>query len=160
LLGKSTLWRIPGLRWLLDLAGAVPVYRPGDPGVDAARNVETFDRCHRVLAAGGRLALFPEGTSHAEPQLQPLRTAAARIVLEAERRFGPLGVRILPVGLVFEERTRFRSRALVVVGEAIDPAAEIAAAHQDEGAAVRLLTGRIAAALGRVTLNYASWEDA
>lgn len=160
LLGKSTLWRIPGLRWLLDLAGAVPVHRPGDPGVDAARNVETFDRCHRVLAAGGSLAIFPEGISHDEPQLQPLRTGAARIVLEAERRLGPLGVRILPVGLVFEERTRFRSRALVVVGEPIDPAPEIAAARQDESAAVRVLTARIAAALAGVTLNYPSWEDA
>jgi 1-acyl-sn-glycerol-3-phosphate acyltransferase len=160
MLGKSTLWKIPVLRNLLDLAGAVPVYRPTDPGVDAAKNAETFARCHDELARGGRLALFPEGVSHDDPHLKPLKTGIARIVIEAERRHGPLGVAIVPVGLVFEERTRFRSRALVVVGEPLDPAAEVARAADDEAGAVRALTARVAAALERVTLNYDSWEEA
>ena len=50
MLGKSTLWKIPVLRNLLDLAGAVPVYRPTDKGVDPAKNAETFARCHDELA--------------------------------------------------------------------------------------------------------------
>ena len=32
-----------------------------------------------ILASGGVLALFPEGQSHNEPQLQPLKTGAARM---------------------------------------------------------------------------------
>ncbi len=160
LLGKSTLWKIPVLKQILDLAGVVPVFRPTDPGVDPAKNAETFARCHEELARGGRIAIFPEGTSHDDPKMKPLRTGAARIALEAERRFGPLDVHILPIGLVFEERTRFRSRALVVVGEPIAAAAELAAAGGDEPRAARELTARIADALDRVTLNYDSWEDA
>ena len=162
MLGKSTLWRIPGLASLLDLAGAIPVHRRKDvaEGADPSKNLETFARCHEALARGERIALFPEGISHDEPRLQPLRTGAARIALEAERRFGPLGVRIQPVGLVFEARHRFRSRALVVVGEPIDPAPERALAARDENEAVRTLTARLAEALERVTLNYRSWEDA
>ena len=160
LLGKSTLWKIPVLAQLLDFAGVIPVYRRMDAGVDPAQNAETFARCHEELARGGAVALFPEGTSHDDPKLKPLKTGAARIALEAERRFGPLGVRIVPVGLVFEERDRFRSRALVVVGEAIEVAPEAAGAARDEAAAVRELTARIAEALERVTLNYESWEEA
>lgn len=160
MLGKSTVWRIPLIAQLADLAGAIPVYRRHDPGVDPSRNVETFERCYEVLADLGRIALFPEGISHDEPALQPLRTGTARIAIGAERRFGPLGVRIVPVGLVFEARDRYRSRALVVVGETIDPSPEVRLAEHDEPAAVRALTDRIAAALGRVTLNYPSWEEA
>jgi len=160
MLGKSTVWRIPVVAQLADLAGAIPVYRRHDPGVDPTRNVETFERCYDELANLGRIALFPEGISHDEPSLQPLRTGAARIALGAELRRGPLGVRIVPVGLVFEERGRFRSRALVVVGEPLDPAPEVRLAERDEPAAVRALTDRIAAALSRVTLNYTSWEEA
>jgi len=159
LLGKSTLWKIPILAQLLDLAGGVPVYRRQDSGVDTARNRETFARCHEELASGGIVAIFPEGISHDQPQLQPLKTGAARILLEAETRYGPLGSRILPVGLVFEERGRFRSRALVVVGPPIDPAEEIELAARDEPTAVRLLTERVTEALQRVTLNYRSWEE-
>ncbi len=159
LVGKSTLWKIPVLAQILDLAGVVPVYRREDAGVDTAKNRETFARCHAELARGGIVAIFPEGTSHDEPQLQPLKTGAARILLEAEMRLGPLGSRILPVGLVFEERGRFRSRALVVVGTPIDPAEEIELARRDEPTAVRLLTERVTEALERVTLNYPSWEE-
>lgn len=159
MLGKSTLWKIPVLAQLCDLAGVIPVYRRQDEGADTAKNLETFSRCHEELARGGILAIFPEGVSHDEPQLQPLKTGAARILLEGERRFGPLGSRILPVGLLFEDRGRFRSRALVVVGPPIDPAEEIELALRDEPTAVRLLTERVTEALGRVTLNYRSWEE-
>lgn len=171
LLAKSTLWNIPVLKQLLDLAGAIPVYRRQDQGVDPSKNAETFARCYEALAAGGSIALFPEGTSHSEPSLQPLKTGAARIVLEAERRFGPLGIQIVPVGLLFDSKGRFRSRALVQVGEPLDlaPEADLYRSAQTEKAeedeepgaeAVRALTARIDEALRAVTVNYTSWDEA
>jgi 1-acyl-sn-glycerol-3-phosphate acyltransferase len=159
-LAKSTLWKIPVLAQLLNLARAIPVYRRQDEGVDPGRNEETFARCHEALAEGGAIALFPEGTSHNEPALQPLKTGAARIALEAEKRLGPLGVRLQPVGLTFDERGRFRSRALVRVGEPLDPAAELSIYKDDPVAAVRALTARIDRALHEETLNYPSWDEA
>ncbi len=123
-----------------------------------------------MLATGGAVALFPEGTSHNLPALQPLKTGAARIALEAEaeRRVAAApgeAVQILPVGLLFDVRPRFRSRAFVQVGEPIDIAPELTRylASSDGGekaAAVRVLTARIDAGLRAVTLNYASWDEA
>jgi 1-acyl-sn-glycerol-3-phosphate acyltransferase len=166
-LGKSTLWKIVPLRPFLNLAGAIPVYRRQDNDAeisdttrDLHRNAETFDRSHDLLAQGGTLALFPEGTSHSDPSLKPLKTGAARIVLEAEQKYPGLGVRIVPVGLLFDAKQAFRSRALVQVGEPIDPAPEIALAARDPVAAFRALTARIDAGLKDVTLNYHTWEDA
>ncbi|MFL6258357.1 MAG: lysophospholipid acyltransferase family protein [Thermoanaerobaculia bacterium] len=159
-LAKSTLWKIPVVRPFLDLAGAIPVYRRQDEGSDLAKNAETFSRSHELLAEKGALALFPEGTSHSDPALKPLKTGAARIVLEAERKFPGLGARIVPVGLLFDAKQAFRSRALVQVGEPLDPAPEIALDAQDPVAAARQLTARIDQALHEVTLNYETWEDA
>ncbi len=156
-LGKSTLWRQPLLVPLLTLAGVIPVYRRQDTAT--AANDETFARCHEVLAAGGTVALFPEGISHNQPGLQPLRTGAARIALGAEAQAGPLGVRIVPVGLLFDAKGTFRSRALVKVGEAIDPL-PLSAAEGDERAAVRALTALIDDGLSAVTLNYETWQEA
>jgi glycerol-3-phosphate O-acyltransferase/dihydroxyacetone phosphate acyltransferase len=164
-LAKSTLWKIPILAQILSAARSIPVHRRQDAPAGAAPgavagNDETFARCHEALAEGGSIALFPEGISHNEPALQPLKTGAARIVLEAEAKFGPLGTRIVPVGLTFDERGRFRSRALVRVGEPIDPAPELAIYKEDPIAASRALTARIDQALHQVTLNYTTWDEA
>src|SRR3954447_7998617 len=159
-LAKSTLWKNPLVRPFLDLAVAIPVYRRQDEGSDLTKNDEMFARCHELLAEGGTLALFPEGTSHSDPALKPLKTGAARIVLEAERKFPGVGARIVPVGLLFDAKQTFRSRVLVQVGEPLDPAPEIALDAQDPVAAARALTARIDAALKEVTLNYETWEDA
>ncbi|HYU34261.1 MAG TPA: lysophospholipid acyltransferase family protein [Thermoanaerobaculia bacterium] len=150
LLAKSTLWDNPLVRPFANWAGSIPVYRRQDE-VDTAQNEETFIRCHELLSEGGVLALFPEGKSHSEPALQPLKTGLARIVLGAERRFPGLGTRIVPVGLTFDRKETFRSRALVQVGEPIAPEPE-----ED----VRVLTARVSQALEEVTLNYGTWEDA
>jgi 1-acyl-sn-glycerol-3-phosphate acyltransferase len=159
-LAKSTLWQSPpGLRVLLDAAASIPVYRKQDEGEDTSRNQQTFARCHEVLAAGGAVALFPEGISHDAPRLASLKTGAARIALEAGERFAPLGLRILPVGLVFDAKGKFRSRALLRVGVPFEPRAEQARYAADPVAAVRALTARIRSALEEVTLNYPEQEE-
>jgi glycerol-3-phosphate O-acyltransferase/dihydroxyacetone phosphate acyltransferase len=148
-LAKSTLWKNPVIRPLLGLAGAIPVYRRQDQGTDPSKNLEAFERCYEILGKGGAIALFPEGKSHSEPQLQPLKTGAARIALETVRRFPGCGLQVVPVGLLFDAKQAFRSRALVEVGEGVDP----------EGG-VEALTDRIDDALRDVTLNYETWEEA
>lgn len=163
-LGKSTLWRIWPLVPLLELAAVIPVYRRMD-GSDTRRNDAIFERCRAELAGGATVALFPEGTSHDEPALLPLKTGAARIVLGAEREHGPLGLRVVPVGLLFDVRTRFRSRVLVRVGEPIDPLAAAGprwseSAEGPPPTAVHALTEAIENGLREVTLSFESWEEA
>src|SRR5262245_24632349 len=151
-LAKHTLWSNPAVRPLLELAGAVPVYRAQEG--DTARNQETFARCFAELRGGGAVALFPEGVSHDQPALQPLRTGAARIALGAAAS-GPSLV-ILPIGLTFDDKRTFRSRLLLCVGEPIPVAGESA----DDAEAVRALTDAIDAGLRAVTLNTDSWHTA
>lgn len=156
-LAKSTLWNNPGLRPFLALGKVIPVYRRQDPGVDASLNQTTFARCHEVLRDGGVIAIFPEGISHNEPELQPLRTGVARIALEAEERFGPLGVKILPAGLTFDAKGTFRSSALVRFGAPIEPRAQ---EGEDPRDTVLRLTEEVALALRAQTLNFRSWDQA
>lgn len=159
-LAKSTLWKNPLVRPFLTLAGAIPVYRRQDEGSDLSKNAETFARSHDLLGEGGALALFPEGGSHNQPALLPLKTGAARIVLESEKKYPGLGVRIIPIGLLFDSRETFRSRALIQVGQPIDPSPQVEKSGTDPQGAVRDLTDRMDDGLKDVTLNYDTWEDA
>lgn len=157
-LAKSTLFKNPAGRLAMNAFGAIPVYRPKD-GQDTRQNDATFAQARTQLFSGRWLALFPEGISHSETELQPLKTGAARIALgaEAERRF-ELGLRILPLGLIYEEKQTFRSRVALAVGEPFT-IADLAGAHaSDERAAVQALTARIHEGLARVVLEAETEE--
>lgn len=113
---KSTLWDIPGLRWLLGQAGAVPIVRRKDtPDKDSAANDDVFDKIADHLSDGGNLLIFPEGTSHSEPRLAPLRSGAARMLALAETR-GGVPPTFQAAALEFDDRTDFRSRCLILWG--------------------------------------------
>ena len=118
---RHGLFRWPGLGLLLRRTGCVPIYRAQDaaPGADApARrhaNAESLDALARRVAAGSFAALFPEGLSHDEPGLVELKTGVGRLYYRA-RQLMPAGAPtpvILPVGLHYDEKHLFRSRAHV-----------------------------------------------
>jgi 1-acyl-sn-glycerol-3-phosphate acyltransferase len=158
-LAKSTLWRHPVVAPLVILGDAIPVYRHQD-GVDVAKNADTFRHAREILRAGGTVALFPEGRSHSEPAPLPLKTGAARIALHAAVDDRAPALRIVPIGIAYEDKGRFRSRVAVRIGEPIDPAPEAAAYPSEGRAAVHALTGRIAAGLAEATPRTPWPEDA
>ena len=162
LTAKATLFANPALAWLLRVVGVVPLRRAKDEAAssgapDPRRNVDAFRAVHDALRKGRAALIFPEGISHDEPYLAPLRTGAARIALDGARSAGIRGLVIVPVGLNFERKEWLRSRILVQVGE---PISVDRWTPDDEGAAVEELTTEIDARLRAVTLNYASADDA
>ena len=153
-LAKASLFRMPVIGFFCRAVEAIPVHRRQDAGADPAQNRETFDAAHAVLASGGAIAIFPEGTSHSDPKLRPLKTGAARIALGAAARAAGAPVRIVPAGLYYRAKRTFRSAALVHFGEpfAVTPVA-LAPGDEPPAGPVRALTERIEAALAEVTLQ-------
>jgi hypothetical protein len=64
---------------------------------------------------------------------------------------------VVPIGIVYEDKGRFRSRVVLRVGDPIDPAPEAAAYAAEGRAAVRALTDRIAAGLAEATPRGVVW---
>ena len=147
---KATLWKIPVLRSILDLLGCVPVVRRGEEEREISlkgeeRNRDSFRRLASVLDKEGCVLIFPEGRSHSDPRLSPMRTGAARVLLLSRK--SPV---VLPVGLWFTKKEEFRSDVLLRVGPSVPPPAE---------ATVEAWTDSIGAALEAVTLNADDWRD-
>jgi glycerol-3-phosphate O-acyltransferase / dihydroxyacetone phosphate acyltransferase len=174
---KATLFESPVLGWFLQLAGVVPLRRASDERkrrtagtgpdtvrsgtgeqIDQARNEEAFRAIIDRLDNGGAILIFPEGKSHDEPALAPLRTGPARIALRAQREACAKTLAILPVGLVFEQKETPRSRVLVDIGEPLYVHDWIAEAG--DAAGVDALTREIGQRLHEVTLNYATADEA
>ena len=143
----------------LRMCGVIPVHRRQDDPTQMSRNEDTFRACHELLDQGGAVLIFPEGHSLTDRSVIPIKTGAARIALGQDARPGQQGkLTLLPVGLHFVERTRFRSDVAVSVGPAIDVGAHRALAANDAQGAVRALTAEIQTALERLIVNVPDAE--
>ena len=117
-LAKEPLFRMPFVSIFVKAFESLPVYRSQD-GADPAKNRAMMLAASDLLAQGNALALFPEGTSHDDPDLKRFRSGAARIALSA-RALGDQPVRVVPAALYYEIKQTFRSRAVLAFGPPID----------------------------------------
>jgi glycerol-3-phosphate O-acyltransferase/dihydroxyacetone phosphate acyltransferase len=149
-LAKAPLFRIPVLGSLLRALGALPVQRRQDGPANANANAAVLEAGARALGEGRALAIFPEGKSHSDPRLADMKTGAARMALAAATM-----VQVVPVGLTYAQKGRFRSAVRVEVGAplAVEPVPSPSAEE------VHLLTAAIGEALRAVTLELDAWAD-
>lgn len=115
-LAKEPLFRMPVVGYLVKALDSLPVYRRQDEGQEVTKNEETFVAARKLLAKGGTLAICPEGVSHDEPGLRPIKTGAARIALAAVSTGEVKDLKIVPAGLYYTSKTSFRSSALLYFG--------------------------------------------
>jgi glycerol-3-phosphate O-acyltransferase/dihydroxyacetone phosphate acyltransferase len=159
-LAKSPLFRMPVLGFFVRAMDCIPVYRKQDEGEDVSKNREMFAAARSLLARGGTIGICPEGVSHDEPRLRPIKTGAARIALGAVSNGEVAELKIVPAGLYYTSKTKFRSAALLYFGNPIEvQPVELEADGNPPRAAVRELSDRIENALREVMLD-AEHEDA
>lgn len=169
---KETLFESPLVAFLLRRMGAVPVRRrsdhdgapppapdPATPSAAPLDNDAAFAALHQVLLDGRAVGIFPEGLSHLDSQLAPLKTGAARIALAVARKSPGTRVHLIPTGLVYLTRHRFRSSVLIQFGAPVEveaPADD--PADPDRRTAARELTAQIDTRLRALTVNADSWD--
>ena len=159
-LAKAPLFKMPVLGYLVRALDSLPVYRHQDEGEDVSKNRETFAAARRLLARGGTIAICPEGTSHDEPGLQPIKTGTARIALGAVSTGEMLDLKIVPAGLYYTAKTMFRSEALLYFGQPIEvKPVQLDPDGDPPREEVRELSKRIESALREVILD-AQHEEA
>lgn len=159
---KATIFKNPLAAVLLRWMGVVPLRRASDEShgpasASPARNKETFRAVYDALRSRGTVLIFPEGKSHDEPSLAPLKTGAARMALYARATGNVADLAIVPIGLTFERKDAPRTRVLVQIGEPI----LMSSWRAPTGASpAEALTAEIDARLRAVTLNYPTNDDA
>jgi 1-acyl-sn-glycerol-3-phosphate acyltransferase len=153
LTAKATLMDNVFLAWLMSLVGVVPLRRASDEKkravaaeLDPSRNAGAFDSLLAALENKRAILIFPEGKSHSEPALAPLRTGVARIALEARDVRGIEHLTIVPLGINFEDKGNPGTAVLAEVGEplALDSLGAVT---------VESLTAEVARRLAAVSLK-------
>lgn len=120
-LAKATLFELPVVGLLLHALGMVPIHRRDDDPKLMHRNLELLRRAAARLHQGEAVGIFPEGKSHDSPRLEPIKSGAARLAIQAVRA-GARPLRLVPVGLNYQRKEQFRSAVWIRVGDPIDVA--------------------------------------
>jgi glycerol-3-phosphate O-acyltransferase/dihydroxyacetone phosphate acyltransferase len=151
-LAKAPLFGYPIIGSIIRAFDAIPVYRKEESGGRslAEMNAEMFARAREILQRGGGIAIFPEGTSHDDPQLRELKTGAARIALGAN-----VAATVIPTGIYYTAKHAFRSSALVLFGEPLQ-VKPLAVTGEPPPEEVDRLTAAIDGGLDAVTLQAES----
>ncbi len=106
-MAKEELFKNKFFAFLIRSLGAFPVARgKGDMGV--------LDTAIERLESGRSLIIFPEGTRSKDGKVHRGHSGAAVIAAKSQKK-------IIPVGIVFNEKLKFRTKITVKYGEPIDP---------------------------------------
>ena len=162
-LAKAPLFKTPVLGRIMKAIGMIPAYRGQDDSSSSSvrRNVESLNIAGENLARGLPVGIFPEGKSHDLMHMEQVKTGAARIAQRAvELSDGEAPVWIVPLGINFEDKSRFRSRLWVSVAEPVDAAVWFKEHDGNAKQAMRELTNMLDERLKSVIvhLDDARWE--
>lgn len=164
ILADDAIWKVPVVKQVMEWVGAIPVHRGHSGTTD---NTDMFAAAHDALADRELVLIFPEGITREEPSIGRVRSGAARIAIGA-RAAGVAGIRIVPVGLHYDDKAAFRSTVYVREGQPIDLDAEIAASDVQGSAVgedverleVERLTELISERLRATAPDYDDWREA
>ena len=159
LTAKSTLAEYKVVDFMMRSARVIRFHRKQDKelGADRSRNVRALAECRRRLEQGEAICIFPEGQSHSDPGLRPFRWGAARLALEYSlSNTSAESLKLVPVGLHFPGKGRFRSDVWVRFGEPIDVDRWIAA-NPDGGP--KELTDELERGVRKLTVDFEQRED-
>ena len=138
----------------LTIVGTIPVYRRKDTPGEMDKNVDSFEHCFQELEAGGAIGFYPEGTSHPEPWVNPIKTGAARVALQAEDRNDfTLNLKLVPIGINSLYPGVFRGSAFVNIGKPISSKKYKDLYRENSYAAAEKLTTEIQQAMEACTFH-------
>lgn len=160
---KASLYGNPVVRYILLSTGNIPVDRKSKD-----RRV-LFKGTFEALSTGQAVALFPEGTSYTEPRIMQVKDGAAWAALEYTKWAKEQGitgenqeVTVLPVAIVYTNKSKYRSDVVVEFGKPISMDAYkeqfYSEAEGEARLAVKRLTADIERELVEATINAPDWD--
>jgi 1-acyl-sn-glycerol-3-phosphate acyltransferase len=86
-LSKESNFKVPGLGWMMSMAGDVPLRRGERESAKSA-----MARCKWYLDRGMSIMIFPEGTRSSDGEIKPFKDGAFRLALETGHPILPVAV--------------------------------------------------------------------
>ncbi|KAI8366522.1 hypothetical protein BD560DRAFT_372028 [Blakeslea trispora] len=154
----ARFFRIPIVGSILKAAGVLPV------DTKTHSNAKLFEHTLQSLDQGAVVALFPEGTSYTAPNHLPFKDGISWASFEYltqlnQKESKRNSISIIPVGITYTNKNRWRSQMVVEYGEPIVKTIDdLKAFELDPKKHVKQLTDQIAKGVESSTINSPDWD--
>ena len=143
-----------------DYQGADPASYKIFPPID---HEAMFNAVFDHLGGGGALGIFPEGGSHDQTRLLPLKAGVCIMALGTMKKYPDCDVKLVPVGLNYFSQHKFNSRVLVQFGQPITIERRLrdkfsAGGEEKQRSAVSELLEEVEEELRKVTVTAPDWK--
>lgn len=121
-LTRADIFKQPLIRRILFFLKMLPIYRIRDGRNSLSKNEEIFDTSVQILInRRNPICLFPEGNHGEHKRLRPLVKGIFRIAFKAQEHSGNHpAVKIVPIGLDYENYYKFGQDLFVNIGKPIE----------------------------------------
>lgn len=119
-LTRASVFKNRKVKWFLRSLNMLPVYRVRDGWSSIQNNTEIFDYCCELLHKGKVVSLFPEGNHNIKRTVRPLSKGFTRIVYETLDVYPDMELKIIPVGLNYEQAETFADSVSMFIGNPIE----------------------------------------
>ncbi|MFL5765832.1 MAG: 1-acyl-sn-glycerol-3-phosphate acyltransferase [Bacteroidia bacterium] len=107
-------------KWILNQMSVSPMFRIQEGYSEIKKNDKSFEECRQLLTDDKTILLFPEALCVSERRLRPLKKGLARIVFQTGEAIDfKKDILVVPIGLNYQDPTRFRSRISIDIGKPV-----------------------------------------
>ncbi|WP_240640228.1 lysophospholipid acyltransferase family protein [Mangrovimonas spongiae] len=137
-LTRASVFKKPLVAKFLKSVQMLPVFRVRDGWQTIKNNHGTFNRCTKLLSNNETVSLFPEGNHHINRTVRPLSKGFTRIVLETLKVTPDLNLKLVPIGLNYQDGVIFPDEVSLHYGVPINVKTLIKDCEDDQSASLVL----------------------
>ena len=154
---RSDIFKKKFIAALLYFLKILPVYRIRDGYDSLKKNKEIFDKTMDVIENKNGFVIMPEGDHAGFRRLRQLRKGFARIAFQAEEASDySMDIKIIPVGITYNNYENYRTDLLVVFGNPISLSAYYEDYKENQALAFNKLSKHLSEKLKPLMIEIAS----
>lgn len=154
---RSDIFKKKFIAGLLYFLKILPVYRIRDGYDSLKKNKEIFDKTMDVIENKNGFVIMPEGDHAGFRRLRQLRKGFARIAFQAEEASDySMDIKIVPVGITYNNYESYRTELLVIFGNPISLSAYYDVYKENQALAFNKLSKELSENLKPLMIEIAS----
>lgn len=148
---RADVFKKPLIRKALGTLNLMPIYRIRDGIKQLAHNEAIFQKCFKILDNQETLFIFPQGGHSRERTIPALSKGFTRIVFGALEKYPKLNIKVLPVGITYQNSSVYPTKVCVNFGKPIE--ARSIFEHYEKGKAVVQLKNEVSHQLKELSVH-------